>query len=666
MNRLKNLKYFIIFYVIFGLLLGIFTYLEISSSRKEILQSLNNESINIIETINQSIDNTFSSNNEIEQLLIEKLNSNNTLINNLLEKGEANFKVLYDFAKSNKIDFVAILKNDLTLEDKFSQKNLELNEAILFNLKTLVDSSFDWIELGNVNNIDNGESYYSIAKYNKQQKKFIISGYKTTFLLEYRKKIGIGKQIQNLSDNPDIIYVVLQDSVGIISASKNIKEISSIKEDEFLRNAIFLDNALTRLTEFSGAEIYEIAKPIKLDNGDVILTRIAISLESSKNIQRRSSYRLIIFAFGLYLMTFLIFGYFLLKKKFGILKEEHKEVKSYNDLILENSNDAILAVSKEGVITLFNKSAENIFHLNSDDVLGKNYNEIFTKDELKINNLNHDGFSFDNQETDININNRIKSIDISYSAIKSEDKLLSIILVIRDLTEKKKFEEELKKKEKFSAMGELAGGVAHEIRNPLNAIYVIIQRLEIEFEGMNDKSEYFHLISTVKSEIKRINGIITQFLDFARPRQPKMIEASLNKIVNDSIDVFSSIANERKIRFEITFDNEFLIECDSDMLKQVFVNILKNSIEAITVNGLIEIKISKIDAFIEISIIDNGAGISKENLSKIFNLYFTTKSNGTGLGLAIVYKIVEDHNGRIRIESKIGEGTKVFISLPLQ
>ena len=215
-------------------------------------------------------------------------------------------------------------------------------------------------------------------------------------------------------------------------------------------------------------------------------------------------------------------------------------------------------------------------------------------------------------------------------------------------------------------MGQLASGVAHEIRNPLNAIGMISQRLGKEFQPKSDEKEFHELTRTVVTEVRRINAIIQQFLKFARPPELDLKRTNLESLIKSVVKLTSAQAQEKGIEISLNLNPIPDLLIDSNQMKQALLNIIQNSIEAIKEKGAINIQSKLIDdreAIIAIS--DSGIGMSQETLSKIFNLYFTTKSSGTGLGLSLVHQIISQHDGRIEVESEVGKGTRFLIYLPI-
>lgn len=227
-------------------------------------------------------------------------------------------------------------------------------------------------------------------------------------------------------------------------------------------------------------------------------------------------------------------------------------------------------------------------------------------------------------------------------------------------------EKELELKERLVSLGKLASGMAHEIRNPLNAISLSVQWLKREFLPAEEKKEeYLAFLDTVRSELVRVDRIVEEFLQSTRARAPFMNE-NLYSIFNEVLIIIKEKAASREVTIVNKVNKQFVIESQKDRLKQAFYNIILNGIEAIGQKGSIEIWTKEKDSAVDIYIRDSGSGIREEELHKIFEYHYTTKDKGMGLGLPISYMIVKDHGGDIRAESGKGQGTTFIATLPIK
>jgi PAS domain S-box-containing protein len=235
-----------------------------------------------------------------------------------------------------------------------------------------------------------------------------------------------------------------------------------------------------------------------------------------------------------------------------------------------------------------------------------------------------------------------------------------ILSVLRDLTERKNAEERFVRSEKLSAIGQLAAGVAHEIRNPLTALKGFTQLLQ------RDLGDKYHYIKIMQSEIERINDIVNEFMSLSKPHLVQFSSGNIRTILLGVISILETQANLRNVIISLD-DSELyaIIHCDENQLKQVFINIITNAMDAMPQGGQIYIYILLINAEqLLIRFQDQGHGIPEDIISKIGEPFFTTKDTGTGLGLMICHRIIEAHHGKIIITSKVNIGTTVDILLP--
>ena len=263
----------------------------------------------------------------------------------------------------------------------------------------------------------------------------------------------------------------------------------------------------------------------------------------------------------------------------------------------------------------------------------------------------------------------------------------------RHLQKMKEMEKEIQLKEELSAMGQLAAGVAHEIKNPLNAISLVVQRLEKEFvwDKPEEQKEYNRFTRIVRDEIARVNRIIGDFLMMAKPPDTHLDNQDIIDILEYVMEVLEEEFRQKHIRVIKEWDKAIpLIRGDRFQLTQAFINIFNNALEAMPEGGRLHLTVKQIRSsefgvqsekiprsklkaqyselnrdFMEISVADSGKGISPENLSKIFAPYYTTKEKGVGLGLAITQRMIQSHEGSLEVQSHKNQGTTVIIRLPL-
>jgi two-component system, sporulation sensor kinase E len=241
------------------------------------------------------------------------------------------------------------------------------------------------------------------------------------------------------------------------------------------------------------------------------------------------------------------------------------------------------------------------------------------------------------------------------------------VMILRDITESRRTAQQTLESERLNALTLLAAGVAHEIGNPLNSLHIHLQLMERKAQELdhNAKSELRQSIDVARSEVRRLDSIVTQFLRAIRPSQPQLQPENLNTIIEEAVRFFTPEIQDRDIVVEQELRADLpLLQLDPEQMKQAFYNVIKNSLEAMRRRGTLRIRTDLDDTHVMVSFTDTGGGMSAENLSRVFKPYFTTKPAGTGLGLLIVRRIVREHGGELSIESGQGKGLTLTIRLP--
>jgi two-component system, sporulation sensor kinase E len=241
------------------------------------------------------------------------------------------------------------------------------------------------------------------------------------------------------------------------------------------------------------------------------------------------------------------------------------------------------------------------------------------------------------------------------------------VMILRDITKSRRTTQQTIESERLNALTLLAAGVAHEIGNPLNSLHIHLQLMERAVQKLHDgaKGELQQSIDVARSEVDRLDSIVTQFLRAIRPSRPQLRPESVNTIIEEAVRFFAPEIQDRDIVVEQELRSDLpLLQLDRDQMKQAFYNVIKNSVEAMKRHGTLRIRTDLDDTHIVISFADTGGGMSAENLSRVFEPYFTTKPSGSGLGLLIVRRIVREHGGELSIESSQGKGLTLTIRLP--
>jgi signal transduction histidine kinase len=239
--------------------------------------------------------------------------------------------------------------------------------------------------------------------------------------------------------------------------------------------------------------------------------------------------------------------------------------------------------------------------------------------------------------------------------------------MVGKLRENKRLEERLRETEHLSAIGQLTGTIAHEIRNPLNFISLSIDHIREKYrpEGGENVKEFEVLLGSIKHEIHRLNRFVTDFLDYGKPLKLNMQRVNIEELLDNVVEIIKAKANTEKVQITKKYDFSPEVRIDPELIKTCVLNVVMNAFQAMPDGGTLTVKTAGEDGKFLLTVSDTGAGVSKEDLAKIFEPFFTTKSSGLGLGLATTKRIIEEHKGKIEFHSVAGAGSDVVISLPV-
>lgn len=336
-----------------------------------------------------------------------------------------------------------------------------------------------------------------------------------------------------------------------------------------------------------------------------------------------------------------------------VVKEKSlQELKNINNLIVENMKTGLLTLNKDFSLIQANHATSEILG----EEIKKDYRvESRIKELLEMKQeLDHKTIA---TRTIFIYGEEKKDIEVLMSKFNLEPQSPAYLILLQDVTEKRRFEERMKTQEKLAAVGQLAAGMAHEIRNPLASMSGSIQLLAGSFEKLDDEQK--RLIAITLKETDRLNALISEFLEFVRPNLPMQDKVDLAKLIRECIEMMQLNKNLLTPTLDLDIEPTKVIQANHDKLKQVFLNILINASHAMEKQQtpLLKISCRQVGSEILIKIQDNGIGMDEKTVKKIFEPFFTTKSRGTGLGLAITHKILEAHNAQVDVESELNKGT---------
>jgi PAS domain S-box-containing protein len=374
------------------------------------------------------------------------------------------------------------------------------------------------------------------------------------------------------------------------------------------------------------------------------------------------------------------------------LIEDLVELTSVIEGILRSMSSGLVAVDNKGTVTYFNSAAEKILGVEARDVVGRHCKNLLLSPGLDEGLLIEalEGVAGERQMDIIGAGGKEIPVSIYLSQIVKDDGSVGGALgIFSDLTETKRLQEQMQRKERLAYLGELSAGVAHEIRNPLAGIGTCAEVLRKRLGGEENKIKF---IDTILEEVTRLDKIIANLLQFARPGRPRLTRHDLRACVDKAVTLLEEQAREQGVEIFVEWPAgipELFV--DPDQIEQVLLNMGRNSLQAMEDGGRLQFRAGCVEKtltrsrkgrratdkptkgapgvvaeFLRLEVVDTGKGIEEDHKARLFDPFFTTKTKGTGLGLSISQSIVREHGGEIYFTSKLGEGTVITIEIPLE
>jgi signal transduction histidine kinase len=624
-------RYFLLA-IILLVILGIFLTLGIMNSRRIMLDLIKEEARSFLTIVASTQENTIFAEGRFEDTNIEKL----IHICNYIES--VNF--------------------DKSILEKIRQ-HFDIHSIVVFNTETEKKTVTSGYPYKIVDDIFAQEEMIFFEYFTVAGKKYFRFVYRTEseiFQVEmsaedieaFRQDVGINKIMNQISVNPMVKYLVLQDRRGIIFATPNMHTITRIEDDSTLIDAIEQNVETSRITEFNNINILELIRPFIIDGESYGLFRIGISLDNYYRHVRSTERQLVLLFLILFGVGFVLFILFMKYQSYLGLKELFAKT-------LGAVEDAVLMVDNKGTITGINKMFLTMSAFEEKMLLHQNYFSVFNDDPFDVDKVLHD-------KTKIVDEKRVFHRIIQYATyplLDEKNRVSGVIAVLRNVTKIREFEKEREESERLKFLGNLVANFAHEIKNPLNGLSIATQRLVREFPS-GDK-EYVRLTTTIKKEIESLNKTLNDFLSLARPRMSEKKEFSLSELFHDILDMVREQTKDNEIILKEEIAEGVKLIGNAEDFKRAVLNIVLNAIESLS--SITEkprellVILARHKNKIEIEIRDNGEGMNQDEVEKIFTPYFTTKKGGTGLGLYIAHTILKQHTAKIDVESKRGEGT---------
>ncbi|RJQ77910.1 MAG: PAS domain-containing protein [Desulfobacteraceae bacterium] len=491
--------------------------------------------------------------------------------------------------------------------------------------------------------------------------------------------------------NKNIAYIYMYDANGIISHSSDILRHGTKTS---WRPELESDNQVIArlLTSADDSQVYELAKryspwshapqgqtfPMSgssarlpfLDHhaGDTVV--LGMSTEEYEaahhaDIQHAVFMGAILLVLGTAALffTFVIQNYYLTDKAFN-------QSRDYLRLVMASMSNGILSIDAQGKIISINSSARDLLDLKDKDVKAFDLKSMIDFQSSGIGKTLAESTPVVDKEIIYHKASRQVPLAMTISPIMDEDKkspYTGAVITLRDLTEIKRLQEKVRRSERLAAVGELAAGVAHEVRNPLSSIRGFAQFLKHVLRERPKEREYAELM--VK-EVDRIDNVVTNLLSFARPVHPEPAPTDISGMLNHTVRLVQADANLRNVTIGVVVPHGLeKINLDGNQITQVMLNLILNALQAVDMGGDVSVEARGAGSeILALSVEDDGPGIPPDELKRIFDPFYTTREKGTGLGLAIVQMIVENHGGEITVMSPVPgkrKGCRITVHLPI-
>jgi two-component system sensor histidine kinase HydH len=387
------------------------------------------------------------------------------------------------------------------------------------------------------------------------------------------------------------------------------------------------------------------------------------TMESARIEARRHT---VAMALGVFLIGLAALASLFLAQGYKLVSRALAKIRAFSDQVVENLPMGLIATDENGRVAAYNQTAEAILGISRNRLSADSAAKVLPQELWQLTQrLKNKGTIVEEEvecQTAIGTGVPLK---VSGAVLHGEDGgFLGYVFIFRDLVEVRRLQQEVERTKRLASLGSLAAGVAHEIRNPLSSIKGFATYFR---EKLKDSPQDRDTATTMIQEVERLDRVIGQLLEFARPSILKIKPVRVSDLIQHSLKLIEGDARSKGIEVKTDIPPDLPdIPMDGDRINQVLLNLYLNGIQAMNGGGLLEVKVSRDDArkITTITVSDSGRGIELADQERIFDPYFTTKSDGTGLGLAIVHKILDAHGGSIKVRSQPGAGTRITINLP--
>ncbi len=504
--------------------------------------------------------------------------------------------------------------------------------------------------------------------------------------------MGGRQQLQTLLEEAARDYEILGIEVigeeGKVLASTQLAQIGTLTDDPRLWQVLASGSALTSHEE----GIFQIVAPFRPSTVDVesarrmqemmshalgrasedllppmnLAIRLRFSMAPVEAALREETGKAILTALICFSGGGAALYFILLAQDYRSVRRALQEIRTYTQHVVESMADGLLSVDAQGRITTSNPRACDLLALSRAELEGRMFAAVFGRTPLGLGDvLTHNHPLAEREIEWVVSGGGAVPLAVSATPLRGDHgEGLGAVVLLRDLRTLKALQQRVERTERLAALGRLAAGVAHEIRNPLGAIRGLVQYFQATWKETPEQRTY---LDVMVREIDRLNRVVSDLVEFARPRELQREPHDLLEVVRHAVTLLEADVRAKGIHIVHDLDETLPpLLIDRDLLLQALLNILLNAIEAMEPGGVLTVRLGSSAGAVELAIQDTGCGISREHLGRLFDPFFTTKRQGTGLGLAIAHSVIQAHDGELVVDSAPGQGTTMTIRLPQQ
>ena len=347
-------------------------------------------------------------------------------------------------------------------------------------------------------------------------------------------------------------------------------------------------------------------------------------------------------------------------------REELDALKGNFGQIVKSLEEKIIFLNPERRIVLMSPSSAQLLNISVETALGKSLNEVLGEDHPLLGLVETSfGVKQTVKKADLQLPNQRTKVTARVHYLEENHQPMGGLVIFEDPETVAKLENQFEYAKKLSALSKLTSGVAHEVKNPLNAIVIHLELLKSQVVSQHAE-DAARSLDVITQEIKRLDRVVRNFLNFNRPVEVKLKKEDIQPVLQEVVTLAQNEARQHNVQISVQADDNLpSIQLDPDLMKQCLLNIVLNACQAMPNGGSLNISTALQNGSLELRVQDEGVGIPPENREKVFNLYYTTKENGSGIGLATVFKVVQLHNGEIEVDSEVGRGTTFILKFPV-